>query len=316
MTDSPVPQPAYPQRPRYLEGQVLGLCDLVGEQGYRVDMRYRHELELHDGNPAFDETTAPGTGKQVVAAAVQAPGGAEMVLEPTFTVRVPGAQGSVRELLCVAPDGVCAVAEPLTAQDMTVDVLEIGSTEEPQARAMPWNCHRPGGAERRESRIELESPLIPGAVDRSRFVVGLSSSRSTFDPMLTVDAGGNTAVRGRLKVRGPIVHAAPDGVPAETPALGVSVRLGQDEPDSSTSTKPVDILAMNLSAKLIRTSTFLLVTDAREPKVVSRRPFLRSGDVISVSTTVDSAVQKVTASVFGVLPGGVLCHASAVLDLS
>jgi hypothetical protein len=312
VTDSPVAQP---KRPHYLEGQVLALCDLVDEQDYRVDMRYRHELELHDGNPAFDETTAPGTGKRVVAAAVQAPGGAEMVLEPTFTVRVPGAQDSVRELLCVAPDGMCAVAEPLTVHDVTVDVLEIGLAEEPQVRAMPWNCHRPGGVDGRESRIELEPPLIPGAVDRSRFVVGLSSSRSTFDPMLTVDAGGNTTVRGRLKVRGPIVHAASDEVPTDAPVLGVSVRLGQANPGLSTTS--VDILAMNLSPKLIRTPTFLLVTDTREPHVViPPQPLLRSGDVIPVSADVDSTTQKVTASVFGVLPGGVLCHASAVLDLS
>ncbi|MBB5157048.1 hypothetical protein [Saccharopolyspora phatthalungensis] len=302
-----------PERPHYLEGQVLGKCDLVDEQAYLVEKRRQHEFNLHDGNPAFDESREPGTGAKVVAAAVCGPEGYEMALEPVFAFRVRGADGAVRELLAITAEGKCELASGLNAQDVTTDKAEIGSVDEIQTEAWPWNCYRPDSTEGPELRIELEPPLIPGAADRSRFVVGTVPS-SDFVPVLTVDAGGNTAVRGRLRVRGPIVHAAPEGSATNAAALGVSLRKQDNGAGSNEVT--VDITVVNLCSKLISALTIVLVDDGQNPKPVPCTPFLKVEGVITVSATVDSRAKNVTAMAFGVLPGGVLCQASGVLDLS
>ncbi|PKW16332.1 hypothetical protein [Saccharopolyspora spinosa] len=306
-----------PERPHYLEGQFLRTCDLVDEQAYLVEKRRQHEFNLHDGNPAFDESQQPGTGTRVVAAAVCGPAGHEMALEPVFAFRVSGADGAVRELLAITAAGRCELAGGLNAQDVTTGKAEIGSLERLQTQARPWNCYRPDSTEGQELRIELEPPLIPGAVDRSRFVVGtMSSSESSSDfvPVLTVDAGGNTAVRGRLRVRGPIVHADPEGSSTNAAALGVSLRKQDNGAERNQIT--ADITVVNLSSKLISALTIVLVVDSQKPKPVPCQPFLKAEGVITTPAEIDGEAEKVTAIAFGVLPGGVLCQASGVLDLS
>jgi hypothetical protein len=292
MTDDASATP--PERPHYLEKQVLQLCDLVDEQDYRVEMWHQHEFNLHDDT-------------KVAAGVVCGPQGYEMALEPVFALRVRRAGNDVRELLAITAEGACELAEGLSAQDVTADVVHISPLDGVPAQAKPWNCYRPGGADGRESRIELEPPLIPGAADRSRFVVGTSSS-SDFVPVLMVDAGGNTTVRGRLTVHGPIVHAAPDGVSPDAPALGVSLRVK----DKTT----VEILVVNLSPKLISALTIVVVTPGQKPKSVPCKPLLKTEGMTDASTTVDSKATTATVTAFGVLPGGVLCHASGALDLS
>lgn len=305
-----------PIRPAYVEGQILDLETLESEQAYRIRMRSWHERSVH-GALRISTLDAEEHGYDVAASAIRTPSGTGLALGAT-AVRFPEHTQPGHEVVTITPDG-CTARATVTVRNVETSVLRLGSSPKPSTRPDPWRWYRvlteqEDGRRALDSRIELEPPLLPGAPDRSRWVVGTRRKQS-FAPLLSVDAAGNSVVHGQLVVRGPVVHATQPGEPtASDPPLVVSVQPTLN----SKGKEALMVWVGNMGEKRIA-GLSVTVAFRRSGELATEQltifPVLKAGG--SNHQTVDRVAQarSVAVHALGVLPGGVLCHATNVLDL-
>ncbi|QFZ18663.1 hypothetical protein [Saccharothrix syringae] len=307
--------PRTPRRPRYREGQVLRAETLNTEQHYRVEMRRRHEEVVHDGS-GHEEEELPAGGGRVGAATVAAPAGVELRLatggpHPLFAVDFRDEDPPPVRALEIARDGTCLARDAVSATEVAPAVLVSAAPTGAPRGPRPWQWYQVLSGEAAQTRIELEPPLLPGALDRSRFVVGTAGRANRTVPLLTVDAGGTTTVRGRLQVNGPVVHDRSGGPPTGAgPALVVSGAIG---PKADGSGGLATFWVSNVGPQVVAELVVVLVIGPSEFRPVGVPGFLAPGAYAQGGVAVPGEVDAATVIAVGLLLGGRLCHARSVV---
>lgn len=291
---------------------MLRLETLTTEQDYRIRMRRRHEENVHDGG-AHDEEKLPAGGERVVAATVAAPTGVALRLSdgglrPLFAVDFRQEDRPAVPVLEIAQDGTCRVRDELSATEVAPAVLVLTEPAATLAASRPWRWYQVSPAEGgAQTRIELEPPLLPGALDRSRLVVGAVDQHDRLAPLLMVDAGGTTVVRGRLEVRGPVVHNPIDGTSADAgPALTMH---GWIRPSALA-----NVWISNVGSQAIDELAVVMLLPESEPWLIAVPSRLPSGDQVHRQVALPDGVDAVTVTAVGLLPDGRLCHARYALQ--
>lgn len=296
-------------RPHYREGQVLCASTLNSEREYRIDLRDEHDRGSHGGAP----------GSKVIGATVTSPAGPWLALRTVgegeqpedvvvFALFVPKPGGGVDRCLAIAGDGACRLTGALRVTGASVRSLRPGGADDtPEPRPRPWRWYQvPAQGDRGPlTRVELPSPLLPGAADRSRLVVGRRNSG--FVSLLTTDAGGNTTVNARLDVKGPIVHAGGPAGDAPVLAVGAMPIAGPK----------LQVWVVNTSSVVI-TGLLAVITTRKGNDVTSQSlsvdKFLTPGQTVQRSTSISEGA-TIVVDLLGVLPGGRLCHAGAAAQV-
>ncbi|NUT50352.1 MAG: hypothetical protein HOV94_24050 [Saccharothrix sp.] len=278
-------------------------------------MRCEHEEHVH-GRDCPTEEDLPAGDEPVVAATVAAPAGVELRLDssglhPLFAVDFRHEDRPPTHALEIAHDGTCGARDAVSAAEVAPSVLVLPEPTDPSEEPRPWRWYQelpPEGTA--HTRIELESPLLPGALDRSRFVVGTTGEGNLLAPLLIVDAGGTTTVRGRLHVTGPVVHDPAGALPTDVgPALAVS---GTIMADADGSGRRAMFWISNVGSQVVGELEVVVVLPD-ELRHVLVPSFLAPGAYVEGGVDVPSGVKVVAVTAMGLLLGGRLCHARSLV---
>ncbi|SHF55949.1 hypothetical protein [Streptoalloteichus hindustanus] len=312
-----LPAPRH-DRPRYVEGQTLDAATWEGERHYRAEARAEHDEDVHPH-------------AAVVAANVLSPTGATVLIGRAkagvaFAVDVPSTGGPARRL-SLGADQNCAMTGSVVTSGLELGgqgPFSFGECQAAPSGSQPWcwyRLRRSGGDDdsappNPQWRIELPTPLAEGVLDPNQVSVRTVDSGGARVPVLSVNAGGVTAVGGTLKVQGMIVLNSPPGTATPENALRVTVQPAQ----SKKNTLDVTVTITNAGPLPVPEASVVVtvaLANGAVTKLLGTRPKLPPNGTALVTDTIDvgaSGPARVVANVLGVLPTRQLCHGCGVSE--